>query len=187
MISRRQRRQYIFAGMLAVTAVVNVLFYFILNRPAETNYRRLQQSIEQLQTHVQESQKRLAALENTNTQVDQFDQDRRNLLTQHFLPRDTGYSRILTQLDEIVRRTGVKETRITLPLEETQFGLNAVRITLPVEGGYSNVVNFIRELEKSDIFLLISSIAVAPSADATQPGAASTIALSLVMETFFYK
>ena len=34
MIYRRQRKQYIFAGFLAVIALVNVLFFFILNRPA---------------------------------------------------------------------------------------------------------------------------------------------------------
>ena len=48
MIYRRQRKQYIFAGFLAVIAVVNVLFFFILNRPARTEYARLEDSIKQL-------------------------------------------------------------------------------------------------------------------------------------------
>ena len=43
---RRQRQQYFFAGLLGVFAVINVLFYFILYRPARNEYLGLQESIQ---------------------------------------------------------------------------------------------------------------------------------------------
>src|SRR5688572_3070272 len=121
MIYRRQRRQYIFAAVLAVVAVLNVLFFLILNRPAESEYLSLQQSIETLRVQTKQNQQLLVNLEKRSKQIDRFDQDRQKLVMEHFLPRQTGYSQILMELDEIVRRSGVKKTRVTLPLEDSEF------------------------------------------------------------------
>lgn len=188
MINRRQRRQYFFAVMLAVILVVNVLFFLILNRPAQTEYGSLQESIEGLRNQTKQSRQAVLNLENRSMQIDQFDQDRQAFVTEHFLPRQTGYSQILMHLDNVVRRTGVRKTRVTLPIEDTQFGLSTITITLPVEGGYSNIVNFIRELERSNVFLLINAIDVTASSDAEQSAATgATVGLALTMQTYFYQ
>ena len=50
MMHRRQKRQLVFAGFLAVIAVVNVLFFFILLRPARSDYFNLQGSIDRLRS-----------------------------------------------------------------------------------------------------------------------------------------
>ncbi len=79
----------------------------------------------------------------------------------------------------------------------------AVSIAVPVEGTYSNVVSFIRGLEDSDTFFLISSISVERSAPPPpgpgQPVAFNTInnnnaaaangsvSLNLILETYFYQ
>jgi Tfp pilus assembly protein PilO len=186
MIYRRRRQQF-FAGLLAVIAVVNLLFYFILNRPAETRYLRLQESITRYSAQIATNRQVVSGLENRHNEVSKFDQDRRSFLTSRFLARETGYSRILTELDEIVRRTGVKKTVVNLPLGEMQYGLHSLSIALPVEGGYGNVVNFVRDLEQSDTFLLINAIEVTSARDSTEPNASARISLSLAMETYFYQ
>lgn len=185
---RRQRQQYVFAGLLTTIAVINILFYFILNRPAQMEHRDLQDSIQQLQTQVANSQQGFGNMERTYTQLERFDQDRRDLFKTHFLQRDTAYSRIIAQLDELETRTGVVKTRVSYPIEkDPQFGLYAVEITLPVQGSYNSVVNFIRELENSDTFYLIKAISVQATSDSPQSIPTGAVSLALTLETYFYQ
>jgi Tfp pilus assembly protein PilO len=197
MIYRRQRQQYIFAAILAVLTLVNVLFFFILNRPAQTEYAKLQESIRQLQGQIATNRNLLANLEKTSTQLDRFDKDKSALLNTHLTHRNTGYSEIVSALDSMVQGAGVKKTRVAYNLNPTpKAGLNTVSITIPLEGGYNNVVHFIRELELSDTFFLITNIQLETSDEVIPQGgpqpvaAASTsapVALSLGLETYFYQ
>jgi Tfp pilus assembly protein PilO len=197
MIYRRQRQQYIFAGLLAVIAVVNVLFFFILNRPARTEYEEMQQSIQQLKAQIGTGKGYYANLQKTSTDLDRFDKDKGALLMMHLIQRNAGYSHIVSALDSMVQRSGVKKTKVAFNLDpKPTAGLNSVAITIPLEGGYNNVVDFIRELEESDTFFLITNIELASSDQvaAAQPGtqpvavpSGGPVALSLALETYFYQ
>jgi Tfp pilus assembly protein PilO len=195
LIYRRQRQQYIFAGFLAVIAVVNVLFFLILNRPAQTEYARLEESIRQLRAQVAGNQSYITSLMQTNTHLDQFDKDKKALLAMHLIERTTGYSQIVSTLEEIVQHSGVEKTRVAYNLDpKLVAGLNTVSITVPLRGNYNNVVNFIRELENSDKFFLINQIELVGSRDSdSQPVAVNAsdgpgaVSLSLAAETFFYQ
>ena len=198
MTYRRQRQQFVFAGFLVMLAAVNVLFLFILNRPAQADYANLQDSIKTSKAQAALNRQRLAALQKTSTQLADFDKDKNALLKRHLLERNVGYSEIVTRLDSLVQKTGVKKTRVTYGLNPTpQAGLSAVSITIPLEGNYSNVVNFIREIENSNTFFLITSIDLATSQPSTPqspqaplgaaPASTGGVALSLAMETYFYQ
>jgi hypothetical protein len=102
---------------------------------------------------------------------------------------------IVSTLDDIVQRQDEEDSRY-YNQNPRRAGLNAVAITLPLEGNYSNVVGFIRELESSDTFFLISSIDLEGSTQATaQPvntfnsgaGTSPSVSLSLALETYFYQ
>jgi hypothetical protein len=197
MIYRRQRKQYIFAGFLAVIVVVNVLFFFILNRPAHTEYSRLEDSIKQLRFAAAASKVRLTGLEKMSNQLKAFNDDKRKLQTTHLIHRPLGYSQIVTTLDSMVQRAGLKKTRVTYNTDLVPHaGLNSVAMTVPLEGNYSSVVSFIRELENSDTFFLITAIDL-ESSDRSQPNVSSVISnnsggggsvmLSLGIETYFYQ
>jgi hypothetical protein len=56
-------------------------------------------------------------------------------------------------------------------------------MNLPVSGPYSNVVNFIRDLEESETFFIINSINVHGG---SQPGTPE-VTMALSSETFFYQ
>lgn len=195
MIYRRRRQQYIFAGFIAVIAVVNVLFFLILNRPAQTDSTHLEQSIHQLKGRVSRDKNYLKNLAQTSTQLAGFEKDRMALLTKHLIERNTGYSHIVTTLDAIVNRSGVNKTRVALNLDpKTIAGLNTVSITVPLEGNYNNIVSFIRELEDSETFFLINQIQLEGARNENpQPvpvnagGSGGSVALSLGVETFFYQ
>jgi Tfp pilus assembly protein PilO len=193
MIYRRQRQQYIFAGLLAVIAVVNVLFFFILNRPARTEFQRLEESIQQLRAQAGANKLFLDRLQKTSTQLDRFDKDKNALLMKHLVHRPSGYSHIVSTLESLVQRSGVRSTRISYAPDPTPHaGLNTLAVTIPLDGSYSNIVNFIRQVENSETFFLITAINLTSgggSQTSTTNASASsgTVALSLALETYFYQ
>lgn len=195
MTNRRRRQQYVFAGFVAAAALLNVLFFFILARPAQAEYNRMQESISSLGQQVVKNQQFYQSLQRTSTELERFDKDRRGLLMSHFHQRDEAYSEILSQLDDIVRKTGVRKTRVTFDEHFLdKYGLYAVTVTIPVDGTYASVVRFIRELEQSETFFLINAIDVQGNNAAQsgpqsgpQSGMSGAVSLSLTLETYFYK
>src|SRR5215510_15371211 len=148
---RRQRQQHLFAGLLGVIGVVNLLFFFILYRPARSEYFRLQDSIQKTRADVASRHQKIERLEKLNAQLETSAQDRQRLITMHFIPKSSGWSEILPQLDSMVQKSGVKNIRKDYNTDETpQYGLYSVKIRLPVTGFYSNVVNLIKEIEDAD-------------------------------------
>ena len=182
---RRQRQQYLFATLLGVIGVINVLFFIILYAPARSEYYRLQESIQRLRGDIESRRQKIETLERLNMQLSTLEQDRQRLFT-HFIPRDAGWSEILPKLNDVVEETHVENTQKSYTIEATpQYGLYSVKIRLPVQGPYPNVVNFIKDIEDSETFFIINSINVRGS-DSSGPKA-SDIAIDLNIETFFHQ
>jgi hypothetical protein len=181
---RRQRQHYLFASVLGVIGVVNLLFFLILYQPVRSEYFRLQDSIQKTRAEVQSRGQKIDQLEKLNAQLETSAQDRYRLYTKHFIPRNAGWSEILPQLESIVQQAGVKNSRKDYSIDQTpQYGLYSVKIRLPVTGFYPNVMNFIKELENADTFFIINSVDVRGSA---MPGG-TDVAMILSIETFFYQ
>ena len=183
-VYRRQRNQYIFASVLGVIAVVNVLFFFILYRPVRGEYFRLQNSIEKTRTDVLARSQKIDRLEKLNVQLETSAQDKQRLFTRHFIPRSTGWSETLPRLEAMVRQAGVKNERQDYHIADVpQYGVYSVTMNLPVSGPYSNVVNFIKDFEESDTFFIINSINVHGSSQLGSP----EVTMALGSEVFFYQ
>jgi Tfp pilus assembly protein PilO len=188
MMYRRQKQQYIFAGLLGVIALINVLFFFILHRPVRAEYSQLQNSIATLRAEGALRQQGIDRLERTSMQLERFEQDRLELFTNHFVPRDAGFAEILPQLDAMAERAGVRKSRVDYAPEPIpNYALESVTITLPVQGAYDEVVAFIMELETSDILYLINFIDVRSVQGSGPSVGTGTIELALTLETFFYR
>ena len=188
MMHRRRKRQLVFAGFLTVIAVVNALFFFILLRPARSDYFNLQGSIDKLRGQVAISQQSVSKLTKTSTQLERFEADREGLFTSHFIKFDPGFAELSPRLAQMAVQSGVVRPVVDFSREEVkQYGLYSVKIKIPVTGTYSNAVNFIKTLETSDTFFLVNSIEVRATADAGPASSAGSVALSLTLETFFYK
>ena len=182
---RRQRQQYLFAGLLGAIAVVNVLFFVILYQPARSQYFRLQDSIQKTQMDVNSRRQRIDRLEKLSKQLETSAQDKRALFTMHFIPRNVGWSETLPVLEMAVESAGVRNETQSYSIDEApQYGLYSVKIRLPVSGQYSNVVNFIRELEESNIFFIINSIDVRGRSEKQSNVG---VEMDLNIETFFYQ
>lgn len=182
---RRQRQQYLFAGLLGVIAVVNVLFFAILYEPARSQYFRLQDSIQKTRMEVNARRQKIDRLEKLSKQLETSAQDKMALFTMHFVPRNVGWSETLPVLEMAVQNAGVKNETQSYSIDEApQYGLYSVKIRLPVTGQYSNVVKLIRELEESPIFFIINSIDVRGRSE-KQSNAG--VEMNLNIETFFYQ
>jgi Tfp pilus assembly protein PilO len=180
---RRRRQQYLLATLLAVLGVINLLFFVIMYRPVRSEYFTLQDSIQKARTDIRTRQYNIDRLEKLNAQLETSSQDRERLYTMHFIPKATGWSRILPELDAMIQMAGVKNTRKEYGLEEKpEHGLYSVKIRLPVSGSYPNVVNLIKDIESAETFFIINSVDVRPNA----PGSAE-VSMNLNLETFFYQ
>jgi len=192
MMHRRQKRQLLFAGFLGVIAVINLLFYLILLRPASSDYFNLQGSIDQLKSQNAVSNLTVQRLEKTSGQLERFEQDRAGLFNTHFIKYDPGFAELSPRLEQMAILAGVRRPVVDFTRDEIkQYGLYSVKIKIPVQGTYTNAVNFIKSLETSDTFFLINSIDVKSGEDdGAGAGPAKTaggVSLSLDLETFFYK
>ena len=184
---RRQRQILVFTGLVIVAAVVNVLFYFILYRPIQSEYFNLQDSIIRLRAETGARQVRMAQRMRTSAQLDSSGQARTTLYADHFIPADVGFAQVLPEIDNMAQKTGVRKTRVDYGRESIpQYGLYSVTIRIPVQGTYPGIVNFIKELEESQTFYIINSIEV-KGAESTAQVVSGTIALSLGLETYFYQ
>jgi Tfp pilus assembly protein PilO len=185
---RRQKQQYLFAAGLAAIALVNLLFFVLLYRPARNEYYGLQESIERLHRDIQVRTHNAERLEKLSSQLETSEEDRKKMYTTRFLQRDSGFSEILPDLEAIAQRIGVQKSRVDYSIaSEPQYGLYSVRIRLPVEGSYPNIVRFIRELEKSDIFFIIEAVSVRAASNDASAVSGGNVALSMGLETFFYQ
>ena len=183
---RRQRQQYLFAGLLGVVAVVNLLFFFILYQPTRSEYFTLQDSMQRLRADVDARRQRIGVLERLNAQLATLEQDRQRLFTVHFIPRNAGWSEILPKLNAMVQKAQVENTSKDYNIDQApQYGLYSVKIRIPVLGAYPNVENFIKDLEDSETFFIIDSVDLHGS-NAPGPGSPD-ISLGLNIETFFYQ
>jgi Type II secretion system (T2SS), protein M subtype b len=183
MAYRRRRQQYLLASLLAVLGVINLLFFFILYRPVRSEYFTLQDSIQKARTDIRTRQYNIERLEKLNVQLETSSQDKFRLYTMHFIPKEMGWSRIVPELDTMIQKAGVKNTRKDYSLDDKpEYGLYSVKIKLPVTGSYTNVVNLIKDIESDDTFFIIDSVEVRPNA-----AGSADVTMTLNLETFFYQ
>ena len=186
-MNRRQRQVYAYTALVVTIAVVNGLFFLILYQPTRSEYSQLQDSIERLRTERASRTVRLRQKEKILAQLETSNQDRNELVTKHFIPLDVGFVRVQPDVDRFAQRAGVKKTRLDETRDAPQFGLYSVKIKIPVQGTYSNIVNFVKEIENSSTFYIIRSIDVRSGGDNSSPASADTISLDMTLETFFYQ
>src|SRR5437870_3959899 len=108
-IHKRQRQMYLFAGIVATIAVVNILFFLILYRPTESEYFILQDSIGRLRSEIAIQQIKVDQKEKTGSQLETSNQDREALFTRHFIPLSVGFEKVLPELDRLAQKTGVRK------------------------------------------------------------------------------
>ena len=178
---RRQKTQYLFAGGIGIIAVIAALFFLILYLPARVDYSRLNASIRSLESEIVEQSAVLEQLEELDRSVDEVQTESLRFLAARFIPREQGFAAMLPDLDRLAEMAGINRNRVQYVVDGPQFGVYAISINIPVQGNYSEITRFIRELERSDMFFILDSIGLGTSSSDI-PG---SLDLSLNLTTFF--
>ena len=186
---RRQRKQFLFAGLLA-EGETRLAEPVRTRDHGELALRAFGAAVERegKQVKIRGGQRLdpISAVIPGDISSANLEQDRQRLFSMHFIPRNAGWSEILVRLDAMVREAEVQNTHKDYGIDQApQYGLYSVKIRIPVVGAYPEVVNFIKDLEDSETFFIIDSIDLhgtdSPASES------SDISLGLNVETFFYQ
>ncbi|MFN8006064.1 MAG: type 4a pilus biogenesis protein PilO [Terriglobia bacterium] len=86
----------------------------------------------------------------------------------YLFPKKKMASELLMELDQISAEAGLTRNRVGYHFDpEPAFGLQRMVITLPVEGSYANIRNFLNLLESHEKFIIIDSMALVSEREGT--------------------
>ena len=108
-----------------------------------------------------------AALDRTkqlSTKIDKGRTQGDEFLTRYFLSRPTTYSSVVGELNQMAKSAGVKPKEQAFNEEEVEGSedLSMLSITAAYEGNYSDLLHFLRELDKANRLVIIESLAASP-------------------------
>lgn len=160
-MAEKAKFHWILMGVGAGLIVLGLLFHFAIVRPARSTF-------EKKAAENQEVSKKLLAKRADVAKLDNIDSHLQNASKveaatfEKRLPRvDDGFSNLIQFFSDTASRIGVQKGRVNFKNNQRpDSGLLEVRINLPVEGGYTDIVKFINALERSDQLLIIDSIAL---------------------------
>src|SRR4051812_33787020 len=109
----------------------------------EEDLVRFQAQVKQSRTRLEETRKHALAVEKGRGAADEF-------LTKYFVPRRSAPSVILTELNQIAQRAGIKDrgNAFSADLIDGSDALGMLTITANFEGTYANLMNFVREIDR---------------------------------------
>lgn len=177
--------------LLVVLAVLNGLFFALALRPASARASADREALRTLEEDLQARRSIVARYRAIRASLGDASREDAAFLQQKFLPRASGYSTIMAEVDKLGQETRVRRGAVNYNLLEVEGHpeLFQVQIQTTVEGDYANIVQFINKVERDPLFLLIDQIAaaggsVAPAAMAL-PNQVRPVRLSIVMVTYF--
>lgn len=158
-------RREILSGLLLLLLVDVGVYFLWVRRPAaaepETNpgeLARLEEEVNQRAAEVDRLKRVRGEAPRLQPQLERFIQG-------HLLSERAGYSRMAADLEQAARQAGVELGRISYEApeerEENLSGLKRVEISTSVEGGYSDLLGYLRVLEASPRLYLINELNLA--------------------------
>ncbi len=155
----REKVQIAFAGFVAALGAAALLFFLVLYLPLRAEYRAAGETIARLTA---ETAARRAALDRMEAAADGIDlagEHWSRFLRERLITRDQGYAAMIPDLEGLARFAGVSRDRVNYNLiEESQFGVYAVVINMPIRNSYDSLTRFIEELENAETFFILDSI-----------------------------
>lgn len=166
--------------VMGVLLVLNIVAAGLVLYPPGGSAESLDQDIVRLQTQLAQAK---ARIEQTKQHADAVEKGRgaaNEFLSHYFIELRTVPSTLLTELTQIEQRAGTKNRGETYSREVIDGSevLGMVTITKNFEGTYKNLLNYVREIDRSNSFLIIDSLNAAPQAGS------NLLTVSLKMQAF---
>jgi Tfp pilus assembly protein PilO len=176
-------------GAIGVLLAINLVFFVLLLKPAGQRAEQQRQQVEELRKQMQSHRDAAAALHSIAGNLDVSSREGSDFYAQKFLPKPTGFSIVMEEVDRAARANNVRKGSVSYGLGAVagRPDLEQVDITTVVDGDYGNVVRFINAVERSPLFLIIDSISAGAGTTGApgMPATARGVRLSIRLVTFF--
>jgi Tfp pilus assembly protein PilO len=142
----------------------NIVAAGLLLYPPGGSAEDLERQLASLQSQVAAKRAQLATLRQHVAAVEKGRSEGDQFLDKYFLNRRTAYSTLLTELVEAAERSKIKPKEhayATEPVEGSD-SLSMMTITANYEGSYANLMQFVREIDRSPRLLIIEGLNAAP-------------------------
>ena len=175
------RTQKIVLSVLMGLLFLNLPVYFFLVRTEVEAANGEAARREQMRLQLSRRTATLNALREMARQFKVSHQRSQQFADDFLFPKEKIASELLQELDEISAEAGLTRNRVGYRLEhEPVFGLQRMVITLPIEGSYANIRNFLNMLESHEKFIIIDSMALISEREGS-----GTIRLDVSLSTLF--
>lgn len=180
MASKRANKAQIARIVLGVLVALNLIAAGLVLYPPggsaealEQDLVRLEAQLKQSRTRLEETRKHADAVEKGRGAADEF-------LNSYFVPVRSAPSKFLSELDQIAQRAGIKDrgNQFSADVIEGSEELGMLTITANFEGTYRNLLNFVREIDRSSSLLIIESL------NATPQQGSNILTVAIKMEAF---
>lgn len=151
-------------AVLGVLLLLNLAGAWMVLYPPGGSAEALDQELIRLQGEVRKSQMRLDESKAHAEAVEKGRSEAGEFLNRYFVTRRTVPTTLLTELNQIAQRAGIKDrgNQFSIDLIEGSETLGMATITANFEGTYRNLLNFVREIDRSSSLLIIDSLNAAP-------------------------
>jgi Tfp pilus assembly protein PilO len=175
------RAQKIILSVLMGLLFLNLPVYFFLVRTEVEGANGESARREQMRLQLSRRTATLNALREIARQFNESHLHYQQFTDDFLFPKEKIASELLQELDQISAEAGLTRNRVGYHLDqEPVFGLQRMVITLPVEGSYVNIRNFLNMLESHAKFIIIDSMALVSEREGT-----GTIRLDVSLSTLF--
>ena len=162
--------------LAAANLVAAALVLFPPGGSAETLERERASLSTQLATRrtvLQQTRQHAEAVDKGRAEGDEF-------LNQYFLSNRTAFSTLLSDLDEVAKKSQIKPRDNAYALEpiEGSDNLDMMSITAAFEGKYADLMKFVNAIDKLHRLLIIESLSAAPQQNS------EILSVSMKLNTF---
>lgn len=166
--------------VMGVLVVLNLVAGWLVYSPPGGSAESLEQALSQLQGQVKQAKARADETKQHAAAVEKGRGDAEVFLGKYFTPRRSASTALLTELNDIAKRAGIQDrgNSFSADLIEGSERLGMVTITANFEGTYRSLLNFVREIDRSESLLIIESLNAAP-----QQGS-NNLMVAMKMESF---
>ncbi len=165
---------------LGVLLAANLIAAGMILFPPGGSAEELRQQLASLQSQIQS---RRVVLERTRRHASAVEKGRAEgdeYLNEYFLPSRSHMSSLLTELEEAASKSKIKPREHAYSVEPVEGSdtLSMMTITAAYEGTYTDLMQFVHEVDRSPRLLIIESLSAAP-----QQGS-GLLSVAIKMETF---
>jgi Tfp pilus assembly protein PilO len=164
-----------------VFIVINLVIFALLVLPNQSRIATLQSNYASARTQAMSEQKQNQELKTRIANLRKAQKDLDEIYTKWLVPKEKGVTDIRLELESLAQSMQVRRQDVSLRYQAMpDFKLQQFTVSVPVEGTYRNIRQFINKLERSRHFLILERV------DLTVPSKrpADTLNLDFKLSTY---